>query len=64
MIVKRFGCTTIHKKRYINASFIIIIMVGQGVQGAMAKQIVQGAMVKLTVQVAMADQGVQGAMAE
>ncbi len=23
MIVKRFGCTTIHKKRYINASFII-----------------------------------------
>ncbi len=22
MIVKRFGCTTIHKKRYINASFI------------------------------------------
>ncbi len=22
MTVKRFGCTTIHKKRYINASFI------------------------------------------
>ncbi len=22
MIVKRFGCTTIHKKRYINAAFI------------------------------------------
>ncbi len=22
IIVKRFGCTTIHKKRYINASFI------------------------------------------
>ncbi len=22
MIVKCFGCTTIHKKRYINASFI------------------------------------------
>ncbi len=25
MIVKRFGCTTIHKKRYINASSFIII---------------------------------------
>ncbi len=25
MIVKRFGCTTIHKKRYINASSFIHI---------------------------------------
>ncbi len=36
MIVKRFGCTTIHKKRYINASFIhsfILIPAAPGFQG-------------------------------
>ncbi len=30
MIVKCFGCTTIHKKRYINASFIHSIILRSG----------------------------------
>ncbi len=30
MIVKHFGCTTIHKKRYINASFIHSFINHQG----------------------------------
>ncbi len=32
MTVKRFGCTTIHKKRYINASFIHSSLYSSGLQ--------------------------------